>query len=30
MMEVAERHLRTHMHELITMARAEPDKDAAE
>ncbi|MBS3849048.1 PadR family transcriptional regulator [Devosia sp. BSSL-BM10] len=30
MMEVAERHTRTHMHELITMARAEPEKDAAE
>lgn len=29
-MEVAERHLRTHMHELITLARAEPNKDAAE
>lgn len=29
-LEVAERHLRTHMHELITMARAEPRKDAAE
>lgn len=27
---VAEHHLRTHMHELITMARAEPRKDAAE
>ena len=29
-LEVAEKHLRTHMHELITMARAEPRKDAAE
>jgi PadR family transcriptional regulator AphA len=29
-LEVAETHLRTHMHELITMARAEPRKDAAE
>jgi Predicted transcriptional regulators len=29
-LEVAERHFRTHMHELITMARAEPRKDAAE
>ena len=29
-LEVAEQHLRTHMHELITMARAEPRKDAAE
>ena len=29
-MEVAERHMRSHMHELITMARAEPKKDAAE
>jgi PadR family transcriptional regulator AphA len=29
-MEVAERHMRTHMHELITLARAEPAKDAAE
>jgi PadR family transcriptional regulator, regulatory protein AphA len=29
-MEVAERHMRSHMHELITMARAEPNKDAAE
>lgn len=28
--ELAERYMRTHMHELITMARAEPDKDAAE
>lgn len=27
---VAEQYIRTHMHELITMARAEPDKDAAE
>lgn len=29
-MEVAEEHMRTHMHDLITMARAEPKKDAAE
>jgi PadR family transcriptional regulator AphA len=29
-LEVAENHLRTHMHELITLARAEPRKDAAE
>lgn len=29
-LEVAEQHFRTHMHELITMARAEPRKDAAE
>lgn len=29
-MEVAERHMRSHMHELITLARAEPGKDAAE
>ncbi|NMA96510.1 MAG: PadR family transcriptional regulator [Phyllobacteriaceae bacterium] len=29
-LEVAEKHLRAHMHELITMARAEPQKDAAE
>lgn len=29
-MEVAERHLRTHMHELITLARADSNKDAAE
>ena len=29
-MDVAEQHLRAHMHELITMARAEPKKDAAE
>lgn len=29
-MEVAEQHLRSHMHELITLARAEPKKDAAE
>ncbi|MEO8684372.1 MAG: PadR family transcriptional regulator [Devosia sp.] len=30
-MELAERHMRTHMHELITLARAEPaKKDAAE
>ena len=28
--EVVENHMRTHMHELITMARAEPRKDAAE
>ena len=28
--EVAERHVRSHMHELITMARAEPRQDAAE
>lgn len=27
---VAERHLRSHMHDLITLARAEPRKDAAE
>lgn len=30
MMEVAERHMRSHMHELITLARAEPEQDAAE
>lgn len=30
MMEVAERHMRSHMHELISQARAEPAKDAAE
>jgi PadR family transcriptional regulator, regulatory protein AphA len=30
MMEVAENHLRSHMHELITLARAEPKKEAAE
>lgn len=30
MMELAERHMRSHMHELITLARAEPKKDAAE
>lgn len=30
MMDVAERHMRSHMHELITLARAEPTKDAAE
>lgn len=30
MMELAEQHMRSHMHELITMARAEPNKDAAE
>lgn len=31
MMDVAEKYLRTHMHELITLARAEPaEKDAAE
>lgn len=29
-MEVAERHMRSHMHELITMARADTKKDAAE
>jgi len=29
-LEVAEQHLRTHMHELITLARAEPRQDAAE
>jgi PadR family transcriptional regulator AphA len=29
-MEVAEQHMRSHMHELITLARAEPSKDAAE
>jgi DNA-binding PadR family transcriptional regulator len=29
-LEVAERYLRTHIHELITMARAEPRHDAAE
>jgi PadR family transcriptional regulator AphA len=29
-MELAERHMRSHMHELITLARAEPGKDAAE
>ena len=29
-MEVAERHMRSHMHELITLARAEPETDAAE
>lgn len=29
-LELAERHMRSHMHELITMARAEPKKDAAE
>ena len=29
-MELAERHLRTHMHELITLARADTNKDAAE
>lgn len=29
-MELAERHMRSHMHELITSARAEPNKDAAE
>jgi PadR family transcriptional regulator AphA len=28
--EVAEQYFRTHMHELITMARAEPRKDAAQ
>lgn len=30
MMEVAERHMRSHMHDLITLARAEPNSDAAE
>ena len=30
MLELAEKHMRTHMSELITMARAEPRKDAAE
>ncbi|KKB09087.1 PadR family transcriptional regulator [Devosia chinhatensis] len=29
-LELAEQHFRTHMHELITMARAEPRQDAAE
>ncbi|WEK02699.1 MAG: PadR family transcriptional regulator [Candidatus Devosia phytovorans] len=29
-MEVAQTHMRTHMHELITLARAEQNKDAAE
>ncbi|MCS6760884.1 MAG: hypothetical protein MO846_01905 [Candidatus Devosia symbiotica] len=29
-MEIPEQNLRTHMHELITLARAEPEKDAAE
>ncbi|QQR35540.1 PadR family transcriptional regulator [Devosia oryziradicis] len=29
-MEVAERHMRSHMHELINLARAEQKKDAAE
>lgn len=29
-MDVAEQHLRSHMHELITLARAERKKDAAE
>ena len=29
-MEVAEKHLRSHMHELITLARAEAKNDAAE
>ncbi|MCS6757906.1 MAG: PadR family transcriptional regulator, partial [Candidatus Devosia euplotis] len=29
-MEVAERHLRTHMHELIKLARSESSKEAAE
>lgn len=29
-LEVAENHFRTHMHELITMSRSEPRKDAAE
>lgn len=30
MMEVAERHMRSHMHELIALAQAEQTKDAAE
>ena len=30
MMEVAEKHMRTHMHDLITLARADAKKDAAE
>ncbi|MGV8856806.1 MAG: helix-turn-helix transcriptional regulator [Devosia sp.] len=30
MMELAERHMRSHMHELITLARADSDRDAAE
>lgn len=30
MMELAERHMRSHMHELITLAQAEPTKNAAE
>jgi DNA-binding PadR family transcriptional regulator len=30
MMALAESHIQTHMHELITLARAEPTKDAAE
>jgi DNA-binding PadR family transcriptional regulator len=30
MMEVAEQYLRSHMHDLITLARAEPTKKAAE
>jgi PadR family transcriptional regulator, regulatory protein AphA len=30
LLELAETHLRTHMHELITMARADVRKDAAE
>jgi len=29
-MDVAVQHMRTHMHELVTLARAEPNKDAAE
>jgi PadR family transcriptional regulator, regulatory protein AphA len=29
-MDVAVQHMRAHMHELITLARAEPNKDAAE
>lgn len=29
-LDVAERHLRTHMHDLINLSRAEPRKDAAE
>ncbi|ODT72174.1 MAG: hypothetical protein ABS75_05100 [Pelagibacterium sp. SCN 63-23] len=30
MLEVAEQHFRSHMHDLITMARAKPRQDAAE
>lgn len=30
MMEAAEKHMRSHMHELISLAQAEPSKDAAE